>query len=453
MRRLFHIAPLLVVLSLMLGTVPVQAQEAPTALPLDPAKLGVVARDPWYEFGTNPQFPGQANQAAQDRMGQVLAAAGVRWVRIELIVMQGAGDFAEQIARNDYFINEVAPRHGFKILGLLAFRLVDVDPRDSSERGLLSNTFLPEDATPFGGGVNQYMHDWLERALWIMQRYDDRIAAYEIFNEPNRLAVVGNFRGGEGIAPERVATLHTKLYRCFKQNQCTQQSADPRWRSGITLLLGGLHPKGSDLILGPSGSGPAISDADYLTRLVTSPAFRSYQTSYGTLPFDGVGYHPYPAEIDDPTLELTDPMARINGRLDLLRTSMRTALNASDPAAAERPFWITELGYNIAYANQNEAGQAAFLRAAFTQIASRADVAALFWFKYEDFPPATGPNAQQWGLVRIPFLDGAAGSACPGGACYALDGEPDRLRSSFWALRELAGLHVTRIWLPLVHSP
>jgi hypothetical protein len=80
-------------------------------------------------------------------------------------------------------------------------------------------------------------------------------------------------------------------------------------------------------------------------------------------------------------------------------------------------------------------------------LAARDDIATIFWFKYEDFPPASGPLAQKWGVVRIPFTEDAA---CPGGACYDPTGEPAYRRPAFWTYRELAGLPVTRIYLPLV---
>ncbi len=429
---------------------PTQAQ----ASLIDPDKLGVVVRDPWYEFGTNPQYPGAANQAAQERMGQILAAAGARWVRIEFIVQQNAGSFEQQIARNDFFINDVAPRYGLKVLGLLAFRLIDVDPRDPSERGLISNQFLPESQTPYGGGVNQYMDEWLDRALLIVNRYQQRVAAYEVFNEPNRLPVIGIFGGGEGIAPERVATLHTKLYRCFKQNQCAQMSPDPTWRAQVQLLIGGLHPRGSDRIVGStsvvSPTTRPVNDRDYLAALYLSPAFASYRTSFGGSPADGIGYHPYPAEILVGLQSVEAEADRVTGRLDELRTRLRSALAVTDTVAAETPFWVTEIGYNAAYVDQNLVGQAEFLRTVFTRLAARNDIARIFWFKYEDFPPSSGANAQRWGLVHIPFSEGTAGQACPGGACYRVSGEPDHYRAAFYTMRELAGLPVTRLALPLI---
>ena len=51
----------------------------------NPEFMGMVIRDPFYEFDTNPAFPGQPNQAFQDRMGQLLANAGVRWVRLDFL--------------------------------------------------------------------------------------------------------------------------------------------------------------------------------------------------------------------------------------------------------------------------------------------------------------------------------------------------------------------------------
>ncbi|HMQ35888.1 MAG TPA: glycosyl hydrolase [Chloroflexaceae bacterium] len=424
---------------------PATTAAPPAQARISPDAIGVVVRDPWYEFGVNPTYPAQPNYAAQERMGELLAEAGARWVRLEFIVQDGAGSFEAQIARNDYFIDVVAPRHGLKVLGLLAFRLVDIDPRNG-EAGLISRSYLT--SSPYGGGVNQYMQDWLDRALWIMNRYEGRVAAYEVFNEPNRLPVIGGFRGGEGIAPETVATLHTKLYRCFKQNQCDRTVDDPAWRPGVQLLVGGLHPRGSDKILGTLPEGGTLSDRDYLARLFTSPAFGGYRDSYGAFPVDGIGYHPYPAEIVTTLAAVDDEVARISRRLDEVRARLRAALQSTDPAAAELPFWITEIGYNAGYPGQSAAGQTLFLRAVFTTLATRGDVARVFWFKYEDFPPAGGPDTQRWGLVRIPFTEGDR--RCPGGACYATSGEPELRRPAFWALRELAGLPVYRQVLPVV---
>ena len=50
-----------------------------------------------------------------------------------------------------------------------------------------------------------------------------------------------------------------------------------------------------------------------------------------------------------------------------------------------------------------------------------------------------------WGLVRIPFTNGA----CEGGACYATNGEPELVRPAYLVYRELAGLPIERTYVPL----
>lgn len=448
---------LLVALFLLLTTsaftppTPSRAASPAQSGPIDPELLGMVVRDPWYEFGTHPRFPGQPNYEALQRTGQILEEAGVRWVRVEFIVRTGAGSFEEQVARYDYFIDVVAPRHGLKVLALLGFALVDIDPRDPAT-GLVAKTGTDPQ---YGGGVNSWMKTWLDRALFIAQRYEGRLAAYEILNEQNRLPPVppsGNhpgYRGGEGIDPVLTARLHTKFYRCFKQNQCSNQAADPSWRQAVQVLIGGVHPRGSDILVSDRElkPNPPVSDRDYIIKLYGSEPFTSYFTANGAFPVDGLGYHPYPAEIALSLAAIDDEVLRIDTRLDELRTRLRTALQATAPSAAEVPFWITEIGYNAGYPKQNSVGQASFLKAAYLALAARDDVKTVFWFKYEDFPPATGPNAQQWGIVRIPFTES---SACPGGACYVPSGEPSARRLAYFAYRELAGLPVQRVALPLV---
>jgi hypothetical protein len=430
----------------------------PQAALANPGVIGMVVRDPWYEFNTNPAFPNAPNEAAQDRMGAMLADAGVRWVRIEFIVRdEDKADWQAQIARNDYFIKEVAPRHGLKVMGLLGFALVDIDPRDPVNGLVVKTTTDPI----YGGGVNPWMRKWLDRALYVAKHYEAGVAAYEILNEHNRLPSAPRtdnhpgYRGGEGIDPVLAARIHTKFFRCFKQNQCyhTSPPAESAWRAATTVILGGLHPRGSDCIVPRSTNTDCdnpesyVKDRDYLAATYRSEPFTSYFTANKRYPLDGLGFHPYPAEIRDSLAAIDAEVLLVTTRLDAVRELLRNTLKATDPTAAEIPFWITEIGYNAGYPGQDAVGQASFLRQVFTALAKRSDVAAIFWFKYEDFPPAAGVNAQQWGIVRVPFTED---ERCLGGACYAIGGEPVTRRESFFVLRELAGLPVSRKYMPLV---
>jgi hypothetical protein len=407
---------------------------------IDPELLGMVVRDPWYDFGTNPALPDRPNYAAQDRMGAVLAEAGVRWVRLEFFIdgqlPEGSDTISlTHISRYDYFINEVAPRHNLKVLALLGFGVVRGEGPLDKEKGLIAPTAVD---TVYGGGVNPYMRTWLDRARFIAARYEDKIAAFEVLNEHNRLPAP---YPGEQVPPEIAARLHTKFYRFFKYEDRAAPASVPSWRDEVAIIVGGLHPAGT----GPDPEEPLMTDREYLEQLYTSSAFKEFFNNplYGNkqrYPLDGLGFHPYPEEI---RISLQSSLDLIEGRLN----EVRELLLSLD--AGELPLWITEIGYNAGYARQSAYGQAMFLRAVFQLLAQREDVAHVFWFKYEDFPPADGANAQRWGIVRIPFT---ADSRCPGGACYAVDGEPSLRRLSYHVYRELAGLPVYRQHLPVLHK-
>jgi hypothetical protein len=431
------------------GGIPQRSQAARAAQPgaNNPDFMGMVIRDPWYDFGTNPAFPGQPNQAFQDTMGATLAAMGARWVRLDFHIVVPLADVTvdqsqaidAEIAKNDYFINVVAPRHNLKVLALLSFDLLQAT--DAHE---LNSTV--SETSPFGGGVNRYMHAWLTRALRIADRYRDKIAAYEVLNEQNRLPrYLPNGPVGDAIKPEIVGRLLTKFYRFCKNIDPTDQNHGCAPETKI--ILGGLHPRGS--------SDPAqehkivMTDAQYLGAIYAdASSFGAFKAAHGFYPLDGIGYHPYPQEI-----KLSPNDALVDRGL----ARMRAVLNGVDPA---QQFWITEVGYNVGFdvdgprgptPQQTDAGQIAFMRDVYDSLARRVlpsgqpEIANVFWFKYEDFPPATGASANRWGVVRIPFTAGT----CPGGACYAMNGTPALYRGSYLAYRELAGIPPARLFMPL----
>jgi hypothetical protein len=428
---------------------PAAAQITPSQAPvtLPPDFMGMVIRDPWFDFDTNPAFPGQPNKTFQDRMGTALAQMGARWVRLDFRIAAPLDadpplppDFIErEIAKNDYFINEVAPRHGFNVLGLLSFDLIQGTDAHVLNTGPFTETSI------YGGGVNRYMDEWLRRALMIADRYGDRVAAYQVLNEQNRLPqYLPGGPAGDGIDPVITARLVTKLYR-FCRGIPPLPRPEPYGCANAAIILGGLHPRGTT---NGYDDQTLLTDAEYLKQMYASEPFQGFRNAQGRWPLDGIGYHPYPEEI-----RLSPNDALIDRGLNRMRTALQ---EAGDPAI---PFWITEVGYNVGFdvdgplgpiPPQTEAGQAAFLYDAYVSLAARGDVARVFWFKYEDFPPADGPNAQRWGLVRIPFRPPQPGENCPGGACYALDGEPERWRPAYLVYRELAGLPVYRQRFPII---
>ena len=424
-----------------------QEPSPPTPATVPPDMMGIVIRDPWFDFDTNPAFPGEPNKTFQDRMGAALAQMGARWVRLDFRIAAPLDadppfppDFIErEIAKNDYFINEVAPRHGFKVLRLLSFDLIQGTDAHVLNTGPFTETSI------YGGGVNRYMDEWLRRALMIADRYGERVAAYQVLNEQNRLPqYLPGGPAGDGIDPVIVARMVTKLYR-FCRGIPPPPRPEPYRCNHAEIITGGLHPRGTT---DGSNNATILTDADYLKQMYASEPFQGFKNTHGRWPVDGIGYHPYPEEI-----RLSPNDALVDRGLNRMRTALA---EAGDPNA---PFWITEIGYNVGFdvdgprgpfPPQTESGQAEFLRDVYVSLAARGDVAHIFWFKYEDFPPADGPNAQRWGLVRIPFRAPQPGENCPGGVCYAVNGEPERWRLAYLVYRELAGLPVYRLHFPIM---
>lgn len=432
---------------------------------LDPNFMGMVIRDPWYDFGTAPNKPNEPNYEAQNRMGEILASAGVKWVRLDFHILAGISDskaIEQQIAKNDYFINVVAPRHNFKVLALLSFDLL----KGANPRDLNSTSYLSTTNTIYGGGVNAAMDKWLTRALMIADRYGPAIDAYEILNEQNRLPnYEENGVAGDAIKPEITARLMAKFYRFCKNinpsNQNHGCSADTK------IILGGLHPRGTTTMIKENGKvieKVVMSDVEYIKAMYAKNGpFEEFKQTYGFYPIDGIGYHPYPQEIQ---------LSISNNLVDIGLSRMEQVMKqVQDPC---KPFWITEVGMNVGFDSDGPRNpippitaldQARFMEDVYRSLYKRRfdpslkcerqrAVENVFWFKYEDFPPyKSDPNkgiwAQQWGIVRIDFKED---TSCEGGACYAVDGKPLYLRDSYYTYRKLAGKDVYTTQLPIVRQ-
>ena len=72
MQRRLLIFALMCVMWMPLATVQSRQQSEPNF-------WGMVVRDPYYEWGTNPAFPDQINQTFINRMLDELQAMGVQW--------------------------------------------------------------------------------------------------------------------------------------------------------------------------------------------------------------------------------------------------------------------------------------------------------------------------------------------------------------------------------------
>ncbi len=382
---------------------------------ITPNFWGMVVRDPGYEWNTNPAFPNQVNQTFINTMLNNLQAAGVEWVRFEFHGTYDGSDYGSiNLAQADYFV-QAARARGLKVLALLGTDILR-GPKAAVrnfDKGAVLNPCPP---LPIGCGVNEYQKVWLERALAVAAHSQGQIDAYEIFNEPNHYFALSDETNGleDEMEPFFVAQTITKLFRILR----TQDTPDL-----TPLIVGGLHP------LRSVESGR--SDAQYMAALYASTPFSGYNTANGRWPVDGIGYHPYPAEMRRPDSD-NDFLYRVGPRLDTLVATLRTY----DSGAK---LWITEAGTRGDPSDPADMErQADFLGQMAAIIhARRANVGPWFWFKYEDFPPAS----ESWGVVRIPF--DASGS-------YDVNGTVALFKPTYAKYQHMVGNYRERLWVPMV---
>jgi hypothetical protein len=382
--------------------------------------MGMVIRDPHYEWNTNSAFQG-SNKAFYDEMGRNLAAAGVKWVRFEIFSeefapAEGSTDVRGKVnvEKYRYFIEQVAPRHKIKVLALLATPLVRQRPSDSSTFRFPDDVYGPgayidpkriEDpltinmGEPFGY-VNPYMRIWLENAFEVAKAFPynaekgSGIAAFEVLNEENRY--LGG--GGRGLKPQSVAILLTKFYRAFKAGY--PETTPTTSRQNTSIILGGLHPdRCDDCAVG------GMNDRMYLDAIYKATV--GYRNTNGKYPFDGIGYHPYAGEMRSgllPEETAYEDLFRVVPRMDQMRNIM---VQNGD---TQNKFWVTEVGdrgapITVDAAGDNERRQATFMRDIYRKLYLRREyIANVFWFKYEDFAvpsDATKTGTENWGVVRL----------------------------------------------------
>ncbi|MDQ5854249.1 MAG: hypothetical protein M3380_19715 [Chloroflexota bacterium] len=456
MRLFLAITVLVVVLASYLA--PVRASVTSNDLPGD--FMGMVIRDPHYEWNTNPDYPNAVNQAFMDSMGQHLAAAGVRWVRFEFRAEDGIPYDPNnplqglRLEQYDYFVNTVAPRHNLKILGLLATNLVRnpgyIHPEEIERIG--SEYDVPNcESYKYGCGTNPYMRIWLDRAFAIADRYQNKIAGYEVMNEENRY--IDEYHSGNGISPGQMAKLMTKFYRVFKVTGPKDPAGSghlgyPGWRSNVRLILGGIHPgRCNDCI---TESGTSMTDREYLDAIYKSQPFQDFRRDYPAVgyPVDGIAYHPYPLEIHSqlvPEPTGAEELYRVPERME----AMHQVMLANGDVRSK--IWVTEIGdRGTPFDPDNQHRQAEFLRTIYRMLWQQRDfVSTVFWFKYEDFDVANGGG--NWGVVRLHSRTPTAD--CP--TCeYAPEGSVQVFKESYRAYTEIAtqgiGQETYSIYLPIV---
>lgn len=332
--------------------------------------FGIVGRDPWYEFNTDPErAPLDVNRIFLETMMAEMAALGARWVRIELHAEYDTAPGPGWIDWNkhDWYLFDLAPRYGMKVLAVLGSGiLADVDE---------SYRFRTINESPDRDGRNRYTRAFVERTKEIVGRYGGALGAVELLNEPNANELLQEETGQRehAVRPEIYGRLAVDVYETVKQ-------ISPTTRVVAGSLLFDRHQDGDRHL-------------DWWRAVYESPAVREYRARTGRYPWDAVSIHPY---------FLPDA----GSVLAAVRELRANQLAYGDTT----PIWVTEVGMpadpapwsmtGVATPTPAELAQAEFLRQVYTLLWEQApEVARVFWFKFEDFGLTHGYAS--WGLVRL----------------------------------------------------
>jgi hypothetical protein len=323
-------------------------------------------------------FPGDVNRTFLERMAADIANMGAEWIRIEFHAEYDypSGPGPIDYDKHDWFINEVAPRYGLKVLAVAGSGMIgDMDQNWS---------FHYINETLGADGSNRYIDLYLQRIREISERYGDNLGAIEILNEPNANEVLSQETDGQqkAVLPANYGQLLRRSYEIIKAT-----SPDTK------VVLGGMLYDTENNTLAPEKT--YSYDLEWLEAVYASRQMMSYWAEHGQYPFDAIAVHPY---FLDPTqvLEYLDVVRDLQLRFNDL----------------ESRIWITEVGlpaeppeqwdvFGLMMPSQSEREQAAFMSAVFTSVRHNAPyVERIFWFKYEDFP-SSDDAFRSFGLVRL----------------------------------------------------
>ncbi len=266
---------------------------------------------------------------------QIMAQTGIKWLRTEFAWadmewIQGAWTFDAW----DRIVNK-AQQYGIKILGILM------------------------SSPPWANGGNWWnypptdMNAWRNYVSVVTSRYSGKVAAWEIWNEPN----IPQF-----WAPWPDVTNYTNL---LKASSTVIRTTDP----GATIVMAGM-----------AGFGADFMDA----------AFKQGAADY----IDAIAYHPYPQ-----TMSQNNPNPQESTSRYLLEV-----LKGGLAQYTSRPIqiWITEIGWTTSSPQPpgvDPDTQANYMLRGLTNYADT-DVDKVFYFSLEDPQPSQASEDNEYGLMK-----------------------------------------------------
>ena len=289
-----------------------------------------------------------------------LQASGVNWARVELQAALGAGTAADKLVGRPGQLGYVDLKHYDTL-----FHLLCTGNPPTAVLGLLGYHMLPDGSWRSTRTAADYRVGFGALSATLVRYFADRVRAWEIWNEPDHPSTY--------LAPADFAHLLANSYATIKGID-----------EGATVVLGGL-------------SGAGATAAGYLRRVLAAlPA--------DTPGYDVLGLHPYPStEFRTGGQVIRDPSYLRSYAPTVVARFMEVMRAAGH---ADRPIWVTEIGWNRAADSTNPATQgcpriaatmvtgaeqAAFLPEAFDILFKETGwddatpgVVKIFWYQYGD---------------------------------------------------------------------
>jgi hypothetical protein len=301
-------------------------------------------------------------------------AAGVQWTREELpwdLIEPSNGQFSSSaIAWYDDTLRLAADK-GFGIVGMLL-----TTPAWARDGACRSSYWCPP----------ANVHEYAEFAAWMVERYDGdgyndspgspRIAAWEIWNEPNDTALWPNISSDPHARKRRYGDMLVAAYQSIK-------AADP----SALVLIGGVF------IYDGSCAGGICDGFNFLN----APGGVFQQVPAARHAFDVFSIHPY-IPTDRPDAPAIPKVITVEGRI----RNSRDWLNHPAIGRPDAPIWVTEIGWCTAGncpggVRVSEDQQASFLTRAMV-IAQQNGVQHTNWFQFED---AFNDSNREWAGAAI----------------------------------------------------
>lgn len=292
-----------------------------------------------------------------------LQALGVQWVRVEIQGRAGSAPNALTLTGRSGLLGYVDLKHYDTLFALLCHSESPI-----AVLGLLDNMLMPTDGWRARQSAAAYRQGFTALAAWLAHYYAERVSAWEVWNEPDHV--------NSYLPPGEFAALLAETGAAIRRSA-----------PGTRIVSGGLSS------VGPAAVAHLRQTLGALARLVPASAT-----------FDVVGVHLYPsAEYCTGAQPVRDPTFLYGDAPTVLVGLMRVLAAAG---YADRPLWVTEIGWNRAGESNNPAThscaclaatlvtgveQAAYLPQAFDILlresawsSTAPGVTKVFWYQYAD---------------------------------------------------------------------